>query len=400
MGLTGKKIVIGITAGISAYKIPFLVRLLKKEGAEVQVIMTSSARDFVSPLTLSTLSGKPVLSTPFDSQTGSWNSHVELGRWADIMLFAPLTANTMGKMAHAIADNFLVTTYIAAKCPVLFAPAMDLDMFKHPANQKNMEILQSYGNILIAPREGELASGLCGAGRMEEPEAILDILKDTLKKKDSLSGRQVLVTAGPTYERIDPVRFIGNFSSGKMGFALAEAFEKMGAAVTLITGPTSLPTPPGNITRVDIESADEMFQQVKAYFPLSDILMMSAAVADYKPASRQKEKMKKEEIKSQLKMVKTIDILETIAKMKKPRQIVGGFALETTNEQENAQKKLQQKNLDFIVLNSLKDKGAGFGGDTNKVCFISKDTLQRSSLKSKKEIAQDIVQYTVSMMQN
>ncbi len=400
MELKGKKIVIGITASIAAYKIPLLVRLLKKAGADVQVIMTPNARDFVTPLTLSTLSERPVLSEPFDSLTGEWNSHVDLGRWADVMLFAPLSASTMGKMANAIADNFLVTTYISAKCPVYFAPAMDLDMYKHPANQNNIKKLQEYGNKIIEPQEGELASGLCGAGRMEEPEVIFNILKEELKKKGNLSGKKVIVTAGPTIEKIDPVRYIGNFSSGKMGFALAEAFEQSGASVTLITGPVSLDTPAGNIHRIEVESAAQMLDTIQKEFLHNDILVMSAAVADYKPADISKSKIKKSEEHWQLELNKNPDILETIGKKKKPDQKIIGFALETDNAIANATGKLQKKNLDMIVLNSLQDEGAGFGSNTNKVTLITATNKLELPLKKKKEVAQDIVNYFVGNIQD
>lgn len=395
MDLEGKKIVIGITGSIAAYKIPLLVRLLKKEGADVQVIMTPTARDFVTPLTLSTLSERPVISEPFDSLTGEWNSHVDLGRWADLMLFAPVSASTMGKMVNAIADNFLVTTYIAAKCPVYFAPAMDLDMFKHPANQANIKKLQSYGNILIDPQEGELASRLKGAGRMEEPEVIFEILKEGLKKKQTLTNKKVLVTAGPTYERIDPIRYIGNFSSGKMGFALAEAFAGQGADVTLITGPTSLKVSNPNIKKIDIESSDEMLSEVKQAFPTVDILVMSAAVADFKPSDVQEQKIKKNVQQWSLKLEKTADILSELAKQKSPGQLMIGFALETENEQDNASQKLENKKLDMIVLNSLRDEGAGFATDTNKVTLITKNEHLPLPVKPKSEVAQDIVHYIV-----
>lgn len=399
MELKGKKIVIGITGSIAAYKIPLLVRLLKKEGAEVQIIMTPTAHDFVTPLTLSTLSENPVLTEPFDSLTGAWNSHVELGRWADLMLFAPVSASTMGKMVNAIADNFLVTTYIAAKCPVYFAPAMDLDMFKHPANQANIKKLQEYGNVLIAPQEGELASGLCGAGRMEEPEVMLRILKDGLKKKEILSDKKVVVTAGPTYERIDPVRFIGNFSSGKMGFALAEAFADLGADVTLISGPSALKTNHSNIQRLDVESAAEMLEAVKIHFDNADFLIMSAAVADYKPATVQNQKIKKQQKEWALELTKTQDILAEISNFKKEHQKLIGFALETNDEQANAIKKLKTKKLDMIILNSLRDKGAGFATDTNKVTLITAKDEIKLPLKNKSEVAQDIADYIVEHMQ-
>ncbi|MFO8086377.1 MAG: bifunctional phosphopantothenoylcysteine decarboxylase/phosphopantothenate--cysteine ligase CoaBC [Bacteroidales bacterium] len=399
MELKGKKIVIGITASIAAYKIPLLVRLLIKEGAEVQVIMTPAARDFVTPLTLSTLSGRPVISEPFDPITGAWNSHVDLGRWADIMLFAPVSANTLGKMAHAIADNFLVTTYISAKCPVFFAPAMDLDMFKHPANQSNISILQGFGNILIAPQQGELASGLIGAGRMEEPEIIFDLLKSALKKKQALKGKHVLVTAGPTYERIDPVRFIGNFSSGKMGFALAEAFASQGARVTLISGPSALSTNDNKITRINVESAQQMLNQLKDIFTSVDMLVMSAAVADFKPEAIENKKIKKQQQNWTLQLTRNPDILKEIKSLRKPHQLVAGFALETNDELNNARKKLVEKGLDMIVLNSLQDEGAGFSTDTNKVTLITAENQYAWPLKSKQQLAHDLVDFIVQFKQ-
>lgn len=399
MEIKGKKIVIGITASIAAYKIPLLVRLLKREGADVQVIMTPAARDFVTPLTLSTLSERPVISEPFDPLTGEWNSHVDLGRWADIMLFAPVSANTLGKMAHAIADNFLVTTYIAAKCPVYFAPAMDLDMFKHPANQANIKILQGFGNTLIAPQEGELASGLTGAGRMEEPEVIFSLLNEDLKKKQVLKGKHVLVTAGPTYERIDPVRFIGNFSSGKMGFALAEAFASQGATVTLVSGPSALSTKHDKIKRINVESTEQMLMQVKAVFPNVDILVMSAAVADFKPEKAETQKVKKHHESWTLQLTKNPDILKEIIPLRKNHQLIAGFALETNNELENARHKLTSKGLDMIVLNSLQDEGAGFATDTNKVTLVTADKQYEYPLKSKQQLAHDLVDFIVHFKQ-
>lgn len=398
MELKGKKILIGISAGIAAYKVPLLVRLLKKSGADVQVLMTPTAKDFVTPLTLSTLSERPVLIDPFDPHTGEWTNHVELGRWADLMLFAPLTANTMGKMANAIADNLLVTTYLAAKCPVYFAPAMDLDMFKHPANQRNIQILRDYGHYLIEAQEGELASGLVGTGRMEEPEVIFEIIQKALKKKQTLKDKRIVVTAGPTFERIDPVRYVGNFSSGKMGFALAEALANQGADVTLISGPVSINTVEENINRINVESADEMLQQVHKHFPNSDILFMSAAVADYKPKDVQNEKVKKKTEQWSLQMSKNPDILSEITKYKAPAQKVIGFALETQDEYKHAREKLLRKNLDMIVLNSLNDPGAGFGNDTNKVTLITSEESIEITLKSKKEIAYDIVEYVVNLI--
>lgn len=389
--LKGKKILIGITGSIAAYKIPLLVRLLKKEGAEVKVILTPTARHFVTPLTLSTLSNNPVLCEPFDKDTGEWNSHVDLGNWADLYLLAPVSANTLGKMANGLADNLLVATYLAAKCPVYLAPAMDLDMYKHPSTQRNVEILLSYNNKLIAPNEGELASGLCGAGRMEEPNKILEIIKQDLKKKAPLANKMALVTAGPTYEAIDPVRFIGNHSSGRMGFAIAEELSALGAEVTLVTGPTHLKTINQTIKRIDITSSSQMHQKCKENFAQSDITVMSAAVADYTPLDVHDRKLKKKAGNLTIELIPTVDILSELGKEKQNRQILVGFALETDNELANARKKLEKKNLDFIVLNSLKDAGAGFGTQTNKITIIDNNKTSNFELKNKEEVAKDIV---------
>jgi len=391
--LKGKKIVIGITGSIAAFKIPTLVRLFKKEGAEVKIMMTLAATDFVTPLTLSTLCGNPVMIKPFNPEDGTWNSHVELGRWADIYLLAPVSANTLAKMAHGIADNFFLTAFLSAKCPVFFAPAMDLDMFSHPATKKNIEILQSYGHILIDPAIGELASGLSGAGRMEEPENIFELINDYFsEKKTRFSGKKVLVTAGPTFEAIDPVRYIGNHSSGLMGFSIAEEFAEMGADVTLITGPVNLSLLHPGIRRIDITSADEMFDQCMALKDAAEIIVMAAAVADYKPAKPASVKIKKSQSTLDLKLKPAPDILASLGKVKKHGQILVGFALETDHEEENARKKLKSKNLDLIVLNSLRDEGAGFKTFTNKVSILfNSGQVQRLPLKSKKEIAQDII---------
>lgn len=390
--LKGKKIVIGITGSIAAYKVPFLIRLLVKAGAEVQVIMTPAAVDFVTPLTLSTLSNKPVLTEPFNVDTGAWNSHVELGRWADLMLFAPVTANTLGKMAGGIADNFLVTAYLSAKCPVFIAPAMDLDMFNHPATQKSIATLRSFGAAIIEPQVGELASGLSGPGRMEEPERIVSILADHFTKTRLLDKKKVLVTAGPTYERIDPVRFIGNFSSGKMGFAIAQEAANRGAEVTLITGPTSLCISHPNIHRIDVESADSMYKACIEAAPSADFAIMAAAVADYTPKISSGEKIKKSGQPLKLDLMATRDILKELGRTKKHGQVVVGFALETSDGIANATKKLKEKNLDYIVLNSLEDKGAGFGGDTNKVTILGKSGKSLTGiLKDKTQVASDIL---------
>lgn len=390
--LKGKKILIGITGSIAAYKIPILVRLLIKNGAEVQLVLTPSAKDFVTPLTLSTLSGHPVLCEGFEITDGRWHSHIELGSWADIYLIAPVSANTLAKMANGLADNLLTATYLAAKCPIFFAPAMDLDMYKHPATQHNINTIRSFGHQLIEPREGELASGLCGAGRMEEPEKIVEILSNFLKKKQFLKNKNILVTAGPTFESIDPVRFIGNHSSGLMGFEIAEACAEMGAKVTLIAGPVALKTTNPGIQRIDVVSAAEMQHQCLKSFPNSDITIMAAAVADYMPAKVQNKKIKKTTQDLSLDLVKTPDILSSLGKIKKKNQLLVGFALETDNETENAIKKLKNKNLDLIVLNSLKDKGAGFKSKTNKVTMIGKSLDKKVfPLKSKHEVAVDII---------
>ncbi len=386
--LKGKKILIGITGSIAAYKIPLLIRLLKKEGAEVKIVMTPCAKDFVTPLTLSTLSQQPDLIEPYDKTDGSWNSHVDWGRWADVFIMAPVSANTLAKMASGIADNLLTTTYLAAKCTVFFAPAMDLDMFHHPTTQKNIDTLLSYGNHLIAPQEGELASGLCGAGRMEEPEEILRIVTDFFLKRNLLSGKKVLISAGPTYELIDPVRFIGNFSSGKMGYALAEDAAARGAQVALVSGPVGLkPLHPG-ISLISVTSAEQMAEAFFSEFKSSDITIMAAAVADYTVTDPAPVKIKKSGDKLTIELSKTTDILATLGKQKRAGQFLAGFALETDNEKSNALSKLKNKNLDMIVLNSLNDQGAGFGHDTNKVTIITSDGAEAEvPLKSKKDVA-------------
>ena len=386
--LKGKKILIGITGSIAAYKIPLLIRLLKKEGAEVKVVMTPCAKDFVTPLTLSTLSQQPVLIEPYDKTDGSWNSHVDWGRWADVFILAPVSANTLAKMASGIADNLLTTTYLAAKCPVFFAPAMDLDMFHHPTTRKNIDTLLSYGNHLIAPQEGELASGLCGAGRMEEHEEILRMIRDFFFISNILSGKKVLISAGPTYELIDPVRFIGNFSSGKMGFALAEDAAARGAQVVLVSGPVDLkPMHPG-IRLISVTSAAQMADACFSEFKSSDITIMAAAVADYTVADPAPAKIKKSGNKLMIELSETTDILATLGKRKQEGQFLAGFALETDNEKSNAFSKLKNKNLDMIVLNSLNDQGAGFGHDTNKVTIITSDGAEAEvPLKSKKDVA-------------
>lgn len=393
MELKDKKILLGITGSIAAYKIPILVRLLKKEGAEVQVIMTKSARDFVTPLTLSTLSGKPVFSESFNSVDGSWNSHVEMGQWADIMLIAPLSASTMAKMAHGLSDNLLTTTYLSAKCPVLFAPAMDLDMFAHPSTKFNIERLLTFGNTMIEAQTGELASGLCGAGRMEEPEKILQIVIDFFKKKSKFLNKNVLVTAGPTYENIDPVRFVGNYSTGKMGYAIAYEFAKMGAKVSLVSGPVSETLSHPNIEITQVSSAQDMFEYCEKIFPNVDIAIMAAAVADYRPIHISDQKIKKSDSHFSIELEKTTDILKELGIVKK-KQFLVGFALETNNEMENAKEKMVRKNCDALVLNSLQDAGAGFGHSTNKIQILGKNHEPISyDLKTKAQVAVDICNY-------
>lgn len=396
--LKGKKILLGITGSIAAYKIPGLIRLLKKEGAEVQVIHTPSAKDFVTPLTLSVISENPVLSDAFDKETGLWNSHVELGLWADLYLIAPASANTIAKMAGGIADNLLLTTYLSAKCPVFFAPAMDLDMYKHTTTLENIAKLENEGNVHIEAREGELASGLCGEGRMEEPERIYQKLSDFFTKKDKLKGKKVLVTAGPTYENIDPVRFIGNYSSGLMGFEIARKAAEYGAEVYLITGPTNLTVNHPEIYRIDVVSAENMFVAVSEIYGNCDIAVMSAAVSDYTPSKPENQKIKKGKATKELKLKPTRDILKSLGENKKNNQILVGFALETNNEIENAKYKLKNKNLDFIVLNSLNDDGSGFGTKTNKVAIIDKlDHIEELPLKKKSEVAEDIIKKIITL---
>lgn len=389
----GKKILLGVTGSIAAYKAAALVRLFIKEGAEVQVVMTKSACDFITPLTLSTLSKRPVLIEPFHPGSGAWNSHVDWALWADFYLIAPLTANTLAKLANGMPDNLLVAIYLAARCPVFFAPAMDVDMFEHPSTQKNIQILESYGNILIPPQTGELASGLTGRGRLDEPENIVEFLNDWFKKKSPLSNKTALVTAGPTYERIDPVRFIGNFSSGKMGFAIAETLADAGVSVKLVTGPVALRTSHPGIEVTRVESASEMYDQCMAFYPQSDIVVMAAAVADYRPETRSAQKLKKKEAELTVTLKPTSDILAALGKQKRNDQILVGFALETQHALEHAQKKLHDKNLDFIVVNSLEDPGAGFEVDTNKIRIMdAAGQLTAYELKTKKEVAIDIVQ--------
>ena len=390
--LKGKKIVIGITGSIAAYKIPVLIRLLIREGAAVRVVMTPVATHFVTPLTLATLSQNPVIIEPFNPTDGAWNSHVELGLWADIMVLAPATANTLGKMANGIADNMVVTTYLSAKCPVFIAPAMDMDMFRHPSTQQNLLILKSFGNTIIEPQVGDLASGLSGPGRLEEPEKILKIIREHFTRIHDFDKKKILITAGPTHEKIDPVRFIGNYASGKMGFALAEQAAKRGAEVILITGPTGLTTRNESIRCIPVTSAEEMYQACIENAAGMDIVIMAAAVADYTVKNQIKTKLKKNTSEFSLLLHPTRDILAELGKRKKKNQTLVGFALETDHEIENATAKLKSKNLDLIVLNSMNDPGAGFGTPTNKVIILSKDgSMIEGSLKDKSEVASDIL---------
>jgi phosphopantothenoylcysteine decarboxylase/phosphopantothenate--cysteine ligase len=397
--LKGKKIILGVCGSIAAYKTASLVRLLVKAEADVQVVMTPDATQFITPLTLSTLSKKPVLVKYFEADTGSWNNHVELGLWADLFIIAPASANTLAKMANGQCDNLLLATYLSAKCPVYFAPAMDLDMWRHPATLNNVNKLQSYGNLMIQPGTGELASGLHGEGRMAEPEDIIDYITLQTQQYLPLSGKKVLITAGPTYEAIDPVRFIGNHSSGKMGFAIADEMAKQGATVTLVTGPTAQTSKQYNIIRIDTVSAADMLDACTRNFETADIFIMSAAVADYTPVNVSTQKIKKHTNSFSIELKKTTDILKVLGQHKRTGQILVGFALETQNEEQNAIEKLQKKNLDLIVLNSLNDKGAGFQVDTNKVTIIDRE-LQKTSFdtKSKEQVAADICQKVIALV--
>ncbi len=400
--LKGKHIILGITGGIAAYKSAMLTRLLIKEGAEVQVVMTPAAKEFITPVTLSALTGKPVVSEFFTANTGEWHSHVDLGLWADAMVIAPATACTIAKMANGVADNMLVTTYLSAKAPVFVAPAMDLDMMAHPSTTRNLALLRSYGNQIIEPRAGELASHLVGKGRMEEPEAIVEVLKRHFATVQDLAGRHVLITAGPTYERIDPVRFIGNFSSGKMGYALAEEAARRGAKVTLVSGPVQIQAVNSAIEVIHVESAEQMYEAASNVMPQADVLILAAAVADYRPDHCAPTKIKREghDVPT-ISLVKNRDIAKTFGQAKAPGQLLVGFALETDHEQVNALDKLRRKNLDMIVLNSLSDKGAGFGTDTNKVTIYHADgTSITGSLKSKPEVAADIIDAIVAKLPN
>lgn len=399
--LRGRRIILGISGGIAAYKSAVLTRLLVKAGAEVKVIMTPSALDFITPLTLSTLSKNPVLTEFNNSASGLWNNHVDLGLWADAMIIAPATANTIAKIAGGICDNLLMAVYLSARCPVFLAPAMDLDMLKHPATQDNLQRIKTFGNNIIEPGVGELASGLTGPGRMAEPEEVLKTLEVFFSAKGKLSGKRVLVTAGPTYEAIDPVRFIGNHSSGKMGFAIAEELANQGATVNLVCGPTHQHTSHPLINVKKVTSAEEMFDACSMLFPDTDITVLAAAVADYKPTSKADQKIKKKEGNITLELTKTHDIAASLGKLKHNGQVIVGFALETENEEANALKKLEAKNFDLIVLNSLNDKGAGFGHDTNKITILNRKQEFRSfTLKDKKEVAADIVNAIVESVKS
>ena len=387
--LKGKKIVLGITGSIAAYKACYIIRGLVKAGAEVQVVITPAGKEFITPITLSTLTQKPVVSEFFSQRDGTWNSHVKLGLWADAMLIAPCTASTLGKMANGVADNMLVTTYLSMKAPVFIAPAMDLDMYQHPTTQANMDRLRSFGNQIIEPQSGFLASGLEGKGRMEEPENIVAYLDNYFEEKD-LQGKRIMITAGPTYEKIDPVRFIGNYSSGKMGFALAEECARRGAEVTLIAGPVSMSCS-ANIHRIDVESCEEMYQAATTTFANMDAAILCAAVADFRPENVATEKIKREKDDLVIRLKPTHDIAAQLGQMKKQGQLLVGFALETNDEEANAQKKLQKKNLDFIVLNSLQRKGTCFQSDDNQISILSANGQVDFGKKPKTEVAKDIV---------
>ena len=423
--LKGKKIVLGITGSIAAYKSCLIIRELVKRGAEVQVVITPAGKEFITPITLSALTQKPVISEFFAQRDGTWHSHVKLGLWADAMLIAPCTASTLGKMANGIADNMLVTTYLSMKAPVFIAPAMDLDMYQHPTTQQNMERLRSFGNHIIEPQSGFLASGLEGKGRMEEPERIVEYLENALCKKEdgrcNLAGKKIMITAGPTYEKIDPVRFIGNYSSGKMGFALAEECARRGAEVTLIAGPVNVQCTMNNVQRVDVESCEEMYQAAKEAFADSDAAILCAAVADFRPAEVAQQKIKREkptpdpsqkggekptpdpsqkggEDVMTLSLMPNPDIAAELGRMKREGQLLVGFALETNNEEQNAQHKLEKKNLDFIVLNSLRNEGTCFQSDENQISIISHEGRKDFPKKPKTEVARDIVDEVVAKL--
>lgn len=399
MTMKAKHIILGISGGIAAYKSATLLRLFIKAGAEVQVVMTPAGKEFITPVTLSALSGKPVVSEFFTANTGEWHSHVDLGLWADAMVIAPATASTIAKMANGVADNMLITTYLSAKAPVFVAPAMDLDMFAHPTTTRNLDLLRSYGNTIIEPASGELASHLVGKGRMEEPENIFKVIEAFFARKEDLKGKRMLVTAGPTYEKIDPVRFIGNYSTGKMGYAIAEEAASRGAEVVLVSGPVDLTTRHPAIDLVKVESAREMLAACEERFDSVDYAVMCAAVADYAPADCAATKIKREGNEPPvIHLVKNPDIAKTLGMKKRPGQKMAGFALETDHEFDNAMTKLRSKNLDMIVLNSLRDKGAGFGTDTNKITIFTADGGETSfALKSKREVAADIIDTLITL---
>lgn len=389
--LKGKKIVLGITGSIAAYKACQIIRLLVKAGAEVQVVITPAGKEFITPITLSALTQKPVISEFFSQRDGTWHSHVALGLWADAMLVAPCTASTIGKMANGVADNMLITTYLSMKAPVFIAPAMDLDMYAHPTTQQNLDTLRSFGNHVIEPQSGFLASGLEGKGRMEEPEQIVETLDAFFSEDGDLSGKRIMITAGPTYEKIDPVRFIGNYSSGKMGFALAEECARRGANVTLIAGPVSMQVQQKNIRRIDVESCEQMYQAAVSEYPQCDAAILCAAVADFRPAEVADQKIKREGNDLVLRLIPTYDIAAKLGQMKTDRQRLVGFALETNDEEVNAEGKLQRKNFDFIVLNSLQNEGTCFRAEENQVTIISRKGKKQFNKKPKAEVAQDII---------
>jgi len=394
--LVGKKILVGVSGSIAAYKSALLVRLLVKAGAEVQVVMTTAATDFITPLTLATLSKRPALSAYVRDDEGTWNNHVELGLWADALVIAPATAHTLAKCANGLCDDLLTAVYLSARCPVFVAPAMDLDMYRHGSTQANLQKLESYGDNIIEPGCGELASGLVGEGRLAEPEEIVQRLERHFSRRSVAVGKRVLITAGPTQEAIDPVRFVSNHSSGKMGYAIARAFANAGAKVTLVSGPVALEVTDPSIKKISVRSAHEMFTATEAEFVGSDLVIFAAAVADYAPAEVAQQKIKKKEMEFSLKMTKTVDIAGTLGLRKKSNQLLVGFALETTDELENARKKLQAKNLDYVVLNSLNDLGAGFAHDTNKITVIDREGVERHfELKTKREAAQDLLELII-----
>jgi phosphopantothenoylcysteine decarboxylase/phosphopantothenate--cysteine ligase len=397
--LKHKKIILGVTGSIAAYKIASLTRLLVKEGAEVQIVMTQAAKEFITPLTLATLSKKPALSEFVKDQTGAWNNHVDLGLWADVILIAPATAHTLAKCANGICDDLLTAVYLSAKCPVIFAPAMDLDMYQHPSTLENLKKLQTFGNQIVKSNFGELASGLVGEGRMAEPEELVEVLTKHFSENAILKGKNVLITAGPTQEPIDPVRFISNHSTGKMGYAIANKLAKAGANVTLVSGQVALKSPDSSINLVKVRSAKEMYEASQSAFEKSDIIILAAAVADYTPAVVADKKIKKKEDTFNIELTKTTDIAKTLGQQKRSDQLMVGFALETDNEVENALGKIKSKNLDMIVLNSLQNAGAGFGHDTNKISIIKRDgTMIDFDLKSKQDVAQDIVDEIVAQL--